>query len=51
MTTPVVSAFKNCCIQSSLEVSTDYFNRFWFQVAVSLQKPSHGGFRIETAVM
>jgi hypothetical protein len=27
-----------------------FLNRFWIQVAVSLPKPPHGGFRSETAV-
>jgi hypothetical protein len=27
-----------------------FFNHFWNQVAVSLLKPPHGGFRSETAV-
>jgi hypothetical protein len=49
-TTPIVSALKNYCTQSFLEVQTDFFKCFWIQVAVSLLKPPHGGFRIETAV-
>jgi hypothetical protein len=50
ITTPVVSALKNYYIESFLEVPADILNHFWIQVAVSLLKPPHGGFRIETAV-
>jgi hypothetical protein len=32
------------------EVPTDILNHFWIQVAVSILKPPHGGFRSETAV-
>jgi hypothetical protein len=47
---PVVSALKNCYIQSLLEVLTDFLNCFWIQMAASLLKPPNGGFRSETAV-
>jgi hypothetical protein len=50
MTTPIVSALKNYYISRFLEGPTDFFNHFWIQVAVSLLKPPHGGFRSETAV-
>jgi hypothetical protein len=42
----------NYYIWSFLEVTTDIVNHFWIQVqvAVSLLKPPHGGFGIETAV-
>jgi hypothetical protein len=33
-----------------LEVPTDFFKHLWIQGAVSLMKPPHDGFRIETAV-
>jgi hypothetical protein len=41
---PVVSALKNYHVWSFLEFPTDFLNRFWIQVAVSLLKPPHGGF-------
>jgi hypothetical protein len=52
ITTPVVPALKNYCIWSFLGAPADIFSHFWIQVAVSLSllKPPHGGFRIETAV-
>jgi hypothetical protein len=50
ITTPVVSALKNYYVWSFLDVSTDILNHFWIQVALSLLKQTHGGFRIETAV-
>jgi hypothetical protein len=34
--------------ESFLEVQTDILNHFWIQVVVSLLKPPHGGFVIET---
>ena len=40
---------KLLCAESFLEVPTDFLNHIWIQVAVSLLKPSHGGFRSETA--
>jgi hypothetical protein len=50
ITTPVVSALENYYIQSLLEVPADICNHLWIQVAVSLLKMPHGGFRSETAV-
>jgi hypothetical protein len=50
ITTPVVSAWKNYYIWSFLEVPTDFLKYIWVQVAASLLKPPHGGFRSETAV-
>jgi hypothetical protein len=50
ITTPAVSALKNYYRWSFLEVPTDILNHFWIQVAVSILKPPHGGFRSETAV-
>jgi hypothetical protein len=50
ITTPVVSALKNYYIESFLEAPADILNHFWIQVAVSLLKSPHGGFRSETAV-
>ena len=49
ITTPIVSALKNYYRQSFLEAPTDFLNHFWIQVAVSLLKPPHGGFRSKTA--
>jgi hypothetical protein len=49
ITTPVVSALKNYHAWGFLEAPTDFFKCFWIQKAVSLLKPPHGGFRIETA--
>jgi hypothetical protein len=40
----------NCYTYSFLEAPTGFFNHFWIQVAISLLKPPHGGFRSETAV-
>jgi hypothetical protein len=48
--TPVVSALKNYYTQIFLEVPADILNHFWIQIAVSILKPPHGGFRSETAV-
>jgi hypothetical protein len=51
ITTPIVSALKNYYIESFLEVPADIIlNHFWIHVTVSLLKPPHGRFRIETAV-
>jgi hypothetical protein len=50
LTTPVVSALKNYYIQGFLKVPTDVLNHLWIQLEISLLKPPHGGFRIETAV-
>jgi hypothetical protein len=50
MTTPVVSASKNHYMQRFLEASADSFTALLVQVAVSILKPPHGGFRSETAV-
>jgi hypothetical protein len=47
---PVVSALKNYHVQGFLEAPTNILNHFWIQVAISLLKPPHGGFRRETAV-
>jgi hypothetical protein len=45
-----VSTLKNCCVLSFLEAQTDILNYFRIQVAVSLLKPPHRSFRIETTV-
>jgi hypothetical protein len=49
ITTAIASALKNYYIESFLEVPTDILNHFWIQVAVSIMKPPHGGFRSEKA--
>jgi hypothetical protein len=52
ITTSVAFALKNYYTQGFLEVPADILNHFWIQiqVVVSLLKPPHGGFKIETAV-
>jgi hypothetical protein len=41
---------ENYYAQSFTEIKTAVLNRFWIQMAVSLPKTQHGGFRSETAV-
>jgi hypothetical protein len=50
MTTPIVSALKNHHVWSFLEAPPGFFKHLWIQVAVSLLKLPHGGFRSKTAV-
>jgi len=46
----VPRARATCTAHIYSTVPTDILNHFWIQVAVSLLKPPHGGFRSETAV-
>jgi hypothetical protein len=48
VTTPIASALKKYYVRSFLGFPTDFLNHFRIQVAVSLLKPPHGGFRSET---
>ena len=50
ITTPAASASKKYYAYGFLEAPTGFFNHFWIQVAVSLLKPPHGGFRSKMAV-
>ena len=45
ITTPVVSALKNCYMSSFLEVPSDILYHFWIQVAVLPLKPPRGRFQ------
>jgi hypothetical protein len=55
ITTPIFPALKNYCKVHRgsyfLEVPADILNSFWVQVAVSVLKTLHGGFRSKTAVI
>ena len=45
ITTPVVSALKNCYMSSFLEVPSDILYHFWIQVADLPLKPPRGRFQ------
>ena len=45
ITTPVVSALKNCYVSSFLEVPSDILYHFWIQVADLPLKPPRGRFQ------
>ena len=45
ITTPVVSALKNCYMSSFLEVPSDILYHFWIQVADLHLKPPRGRFQ------
>jgi hypothetical protein len=57
-TTPIVVPLKNCFSHNFFGLLTDFFGRFWIQVAVSLPKPAvslpkrkyHSRFGCETAM-
>ena len=45
ITTPVVSALKNCYVRGFLEVPSDILYHFWIQVADLPLKPPRGRFQ------
>jgi len=53
ITTPVVSALKNCYVRGFLEVLSDILYHFWIQVAVLPLKPprGHGRWSKATALL
>ena len=52
ITTTIASALKTIVHRDFLKfkLKTNILNHFWIQVAISLLKPTRGGFRIETVV-